>query len=68
MIVPGIAATSENNVTIAKISWLSNREKAKAYGSMVIYATKENDAKRLLDGVYFDLAGESAYTNVLSAG
>ncbi|ODA77185.1 hypothetical protein RJ55_06812 [Drechmeria coniospora] len=65
-VLPGAAEAlgAENNVTIAKISWLSKKERGKAYGSMVIYATKESDAKRLLDGVYFDLAGESAYTNV----
>ncbi|KYK58873.1 reverse transcriptase [Drechmeria coniospora] len=54
----------ENNCTIAKISWLSNRETGKAYGSMVVYVTKGSDAKRLLDAHYFDLAGESAITNV----
>lgn len=58
------ALGKENNVTIAKISWLSKRDCGKAYGSMVIYVTKGSDAKRLLDGTYFDLAGESAYTNV----
>ncbi|KJZ70671.1 hypothetical protein HIM_09944 [Hirsutella minnesotensis 3608] len=65
-VLPGAAETlgAENNVTIAKITWLSNREKAKAYGSMVIYVTKESNARRLLDGVWFDLAGESACTNV----
>ncbi|KJZ70022.1 hypothetical protein HIM_10603 [Hirsutella minnesotensis 3608] len=65
-VLPGAAEAlgAENNVTIAKITWLSNREKAKAYGSMVIYVTKESDAQRLLDSVWFDLAGESACTNV----
>ncbi|KAJ6436838.1 reverse transcriptase [Purpureocillium lavendulum] len=58
------ALGKENNVTIAKISWLSKKDCGKAYGSMVIYVTKGSDAKRLLDGTYFDLAGESAYTNV----
>jgi hypothetical protein len=58
------ALGKENNVTIAKISWLSKRDSGKAYGSMVIYVTKGSDAKRLLNGMYFDLAGESAYTNV----
>ncbi|KJZ69210.1 hypothetical protein HIM_11410 [Hirsutella minnesotensis 3608] len=47
------ALGAENNVTI---------ETGKAYGSMVVYVTK-NDAKKLLDGKYFDLAGESACTN-----
>ncbi|KAM4060886.1 reverse transcriptase [Hirsutella rhossiliensis] len=54
----------ENNVTIAKISWLSNKEIGKAYGSMAVYVTKGSDAKKLLDGQYFDLAGESACTSV----
>ena len=65
-VLPGAAEAlgAENNVNIAKISWLSNRESGKAYGSMVIYVTKGSDAKRLLDGHYFDLAVESAYTNV----
>lgn len=58
------ALGKENDVTIAKISWLSKKDGGKAYGSMVIYLTKGSDAKRLLDGTYFDLAGESAYTNV----
>lgn len=65
-VLPGAAEGlgAENNVNIAKISWLSNRNSGKAYGSMVIYVTKGSDAKRLIDGQYFDLAGESAYTNV----
>ncbi|KAJ6439206.1 reverse transcriptase [Purpureocillium lavendulum] len=58
------ALGAENNVTIGRISWLSNKESGKAYGSMVVYVTKGTDAKRLLDGHYFDLAGESAITNV----
>ncbi|KAM4062556.1 endonuclease-reverse transcriptase domain-containing protein [Hirsutella rhossiliensis] len=57
------ALGAENNVTIGKITWLSNKEVGKAYGSMVVYVTKKNDAKKLLDGKYFDLAGESACTN-----
>ncbi|XP_044715988.1 endonuclease-reverse transcriptase domain-containing protein [Hirsutella rhossiliensis] len=47
-----------------KISWLSKRESGKAYGSMVVYVTKKRDAERLLEGYYFDLAGESATTYV----
>lgn len=58
------ALGTENNVTIGKISWLSNKQSGKAYGSMVVYVTKGSDAKKLLDGHYFDLAGESAITNV----
>ncbi|KAJ6437529.1 tyrosinase [Purpureocillium lavendulum] len=58
------ALGAENGVSIAKMSWLSNKQSGKAYGSMVIYVTKGSDARRLLDGHYFDLAGESAITNV----
>ncbi|OWT42387.1 reverse transcriptase [Pochonia chlamydosporia 170] len=65
-ILPGAAEAlgAENNVNIAKISWLSKREAGKAYGSMVVYVTKGGDARKLLDNHYFDLAGESAKTNV----
>ncbi|KJZ71568.1 hypothetical protein HIM_09037 [Hirsutella minnesotensis 3608] len=58
------ALSAENRVTIGKISWLSKRESGKAYGSMVVYVTKKSDAERLLEGYYFDLAGESATTYV----
>ncbi|KJZ68060.1 hypothetical protein HIM_12549 [Hirsutella minnesotensis 3608] len=65
-ILPGAieALSAENRVTIGKISWLSKRESGKAYGSMVVYVTKRSDAERLLEGYYFDLAGESATTHV----
>ncbi|KAJ6438998.1 hypothetical protein O9K51_08401 [Purpureocillium lavendulum] len=65
-LLPGAAEAlgAENSVSIAKMSSLSNRQSGKAYGSMVIYVTKESDARRLLDGHYFELAGESAITNV----
>ncbi|KAJ6436994.1 reverse transcriptase [Purpureocillium lavendulum] len=65
-VLPGAAEAlgAENKVNIAKMSWLSNKESGKAYGSMVVYVTKESDARRLVDGHYFDLAGESATTNV----
>jgi hypothetical protein len=64
--LPGAAEAlgKENDVTIAKIHWLSDRENGKTYGSMVIYVTKGNDAKRLLEERYFHLAGESASTDV----
>lgn len=51
----------ENNVQIAKLVWLSRKDIAKAYGSMVIYLTKGSDATKLLDGMFFDVDGESAY-------
>ena len=55
---------NENDVKEAKVAWLSNRNRAKAYGSMVVYLTSSIDAARLLQGQYFHVAGESAYTNV----
>lgn len=54
----------ENDVKIAKVSWLSKKDQAKAYGSMVVYVTSSNDATRLLQGQYFHVAGESAYVRV----
>jgi hypothetical protein len=54
---------SENNVHIAKIAWLSKRDSAKAYGSMVIYVAKGSDASQLLQEQFFHVAGESAYTS-----
>ncbi|QGA18635.1 hypothetical protein EYB26_006320 [Talaromyces marneffei] len=65
-ILPGAAEVlgKENKVSIAKISWLSKKDSNKAYGSMVVYITKGTDAKRLIDGNYFDIAGESAYTQI----
>ncbi|KAM4061875.1 hypothetical protein HRG_008839 [Hirsutella rhossiliensis] len=59
-VLPGAieALSAENRVTIGKISWLSKRESGKAYGSMVVYVTKKRDAERLLEGYYFDLAGD----------
>jgi hypothetical protein len=38
----------ENEVRIAKMAWLSKKDTAKAYGSMVVYVTKGSDAVRLL--------------------
>jgi hypothetical protein len=54
----------ENEVSIAKISWLSRKDLPKAYGSMVVYVTKRADAVRLLEGRYFIVDGESAFTRV----
>jgi hypothetical protein len=45
-------------------AWLSRRDQGKAYGSMVVYVTKGSEAVRLLQGQYFHVAGESAYTEV----
>jgi hypothetical protein len=46
----------ENEVSIAKIAWLSREDIGKAYGSMVVYVTKDSDATRLLQGQYFHIA------------
>jgi hypothetical protein len=54
----------ENDVKIAKLSWLSRKDSPKAYGSMVVYVTKRADAARLLEGQYFNVDGESAFTRV----
>jgi hypothetical protein len=62
--LPGIteALGKENDVHIAKIAWLSRKDTGKAYGSMVVYVTNSSEATRLLQGQYFHVAGESAYT------
>ena len=54
----------ENETTVAKIGWLSQKNVPKAYGSMVVYVTKDGDARRLLREGYFHVAGESGYTRV----
>ncbi|TQN73583.1 hypothetical protein CSHISOI_01885 [Colletotrichum shisoi] len=52
----------ENDATIAKIAWLSDRSVAKAYGSMVVYLGKAADVRRLLGEDFFHAGGESGYT------
>jgi hypothetical protein len=54
----------ENDTTIAKMNWLSNKESSKAYRLMVIYLTKGSDARRLLANRYFHVGGESGTTSV----
>jgi hypothetical protein len=54
----------ENEVRIAKVSWPSRKDLPKAYGSMVVYVTKRADAAKLLEGQYFNVDGESAFTRV----
>ncbi len=54
----------ENDATVAKVAWLSKKNVPKAYGSMVVYLTKDSDARRLLREGFFHVAGESAYTGV----
>ncbi|KAJ3453787.1 hypothetical protein MRS44_018419 [Fusarium solani] len=64
-VLPGAmeALGQENEVQIAKMTWLSRKDSVKAYGSMVVYLTKNSDARRLLQERYFLAAGESAYTS-----
>lgn len=61
------ALGKENEVHIAKMAWLSKKDTSKAYGTMVVYVTKGSDAVRLLQGQYFHVAGESAYTRAYEA-
>ena len=65
-ILTGAAAAlgDENEATVAKLSWLSSKEAAKPYGSMVVYLTKGSDARRLLADGYFHVGGESGTTSV----
>ncbi|KAI2863081.1 transcriptional regulator family: Zinc finger, CCHC-type [Aspergillus niger] len=53
----------ENEASIAKIAWLSRKENAKAYGSMVVYLTKGSDARTLLADGFFHAGGESGVTS-----
>jgi hypothetical protein len=57
------AFSEENEATVAKIAWLSRKESAKAYGSMVVYLTKGTDARRLLAEGFFHAGGESGVTS-----
>jgi hypothetical protein len=65
-VLPGAteALGQENEVQIAKMAWLSRRDTAKAYGSMVVYVTKASDARRLLNEGFFYAGGESGYTRI----
>lgn len=51
----------ESDTQVAKVSWLSNRDVPKAYGSMVVYLTKGSDARRFLQEGFFYAGGESEY-------
>jgi hypothetical protein len=46
------------------MTWLSSKEAAKPYGSMVVYLTKGADARRLLAEGYFHVGGESGTTSI----
>jgi hypothetical protein len=63
---PGVVEMleKENDVKIAKLVWLSKKDSGKAYGSMVVYVSKSSEVTKLLQGQYFHIAGESAYTRV----
>jgi hypothetical protein len=39
----------ENEVTISRMNWLSDKRNGKVYESMVMYVAKESDARRLLE-------------------
>ncbi|KAK4119919.1 hypothetical protein N657DRAFT_636961 [Parathielavia appendiculata] len=58
------ALGQEDDVQIAKLAWLSRKDSAKAYGSMVVYVTKASDARRLLDEGFVHAGGESGYTRI----
>jgi hypothetical protein len=64
-LLPGVTEIlgQENEMTIAKMNWLSDKGNAKAYRLVVVCVTKENDARRLLEDRYFHLACESARTS-----
>lgn len=54
--------SEENETTVAKIAWLSNKDVPKAYRSMVVYLTKISDARRLIEEGFFHAGGESGTT------
>jgi hypothetical protein len=55
--------SEENKTTITKIAWLSRKESSQTYGSIVVYLTKNTDARRLLDEGFFHAGGESGITS-----
>jgi hypothetical protein len=69
-ILPGAMEVlgEENEVTIAKMHWLSDKANGKMYGSMVIYVTKANDARRPLEERYFSMSGDRHRCSATSAG
>jgi hypothetical protein len=56
--------SKENEVKIAKIAWLSDKTNGKAYESILIHLVKEDDATRLLNGIWFNAGGESAHVKL----
>ena len=53
-----------NNAGIARLGWLSAKHTGKAFGSMVVYLTKNSEAHRILQKGFFGVCGESAYVRV----
>ena len=53
--------SEENDTEIARLGWFSAKQIGKAFGSMVVYLTKNSEAQRILEKGYFDVSGESAY-------
>ncbi|KAJ6100341.1 hypothetical protein N7467_001876, partial [Penicillium canescens] len=58
-----VTLSEENEASVAKIVWLSRKDNAKAYRSMVVYLTKGTDARRLLADGFFHAGGESSVTS-----
>ncbi|TIC97717.1 hypothetical protein CH35J_006558 [Colletotrichum higginsianum] len=56
--------SKENETTVAKIVWLSDKENLKAYGSMAVSLTKASEARRLISEGYFHAGGESGTTGI----
>jgi DNA gyrase/topoisomerase IV subunit A len=54
--------SKENDVKMEKLAWLSKRDNFKAYGSMLVYLTRNSDVQRLLQEEFFHIGGESATT------
>lgn len=55
--------SKENNVQIAKVNWLSNKDSHKAYGSFVAYLTTSEHAATILEYQWLNVGGESAKAN-----
>ncbi|KAK8057128.1 hypothetical protein PG996_011065 [Apiospora saccharicola] len=54
----------DNETTVAKVVWLSEKDNGKAYGSMVVYLTKAADVRKFLEEGFFYAGGESGYTRL----
>jgi hypothetical protein len=58
------ALSEENEVKISKISWLSKKDKDKKFGSMVVYLSRSEDARKLLSKGWIECEGESSMVRV----